>query len=84
MSFVPRFIGKTVLGAAPTLGGAVGGAIAGKKGASIGKALGGGVKLLGHAFGFEQGGRVRRPPTAFKYGGAVLSHRQPRRRNRVR
>ena len=85
MSFLPKFVGRAVLSTAPGVGGLVGGAIGGHSGKNVGRAIGGGIKAVGHLFGLEQGGRVRRPPTAaFKYGGAVMSHRQPRRRKRVR
>lgn len=69
------------------IGGAAGGAIGGlfgKKGKKIGRKVGKiAGKVLGH-FGFQEGGRVRRPPVKaavmpYKHGGAVRAfNKRPR------
>ena len=75
--------GKLLGGAAQSIGGGIGGGIGGliggKKGKKIGKTIGGfGGKLLKGIFGFETGGKVRRPVRAFTAGGVVTKRRHKR------
>ena len=58
---------------------AIGGAIGGKKGEQIGKKIEKGIvdtgkkvgKKVKKLFGFNEGGKVRRPPVAYRRGGTV-------------
>jgi len=63
--------GKAVIGhAAEGVGGAVGG-LFGKKGKKIGRKVG---RFGAHLFGFQAGGKIRRPPTTasgYAAGGRV-------------